>query len=424
MLSSKALSPLIVGASLMALTTAFTSANAQETTAEETHLHDIYEQYYSQPTDPSAWEQLTSSLKSEKYEIQPGDNLWQISKIFFGDGNYWPKVWSVNSGIENPHLIETGNEIHFRLGTSDSEPAFLVTEKNGGGGGAEDLATTTEVVPSDPNAPYHPKPVLKNLPPSFPQWQGIGPQKSNFDKWGVEILPRPELKLVDQAYLQSFVIEGPFDPVGQVVESQMEDQVMSQGNIIYVRFKEGTVAMAGQSYLIVADSGALSKEADRAYNRAHVLRVSGQITLLSPLQADDPEPGYFYYKARIDKSLDLALRGQKLVPGKMKTIHFAQAGRVKDMEVDVIGGSLDNNGFQFSSGNVVYLDKGRADGVSDGDIFVIQSAKKRKFLEPEPLVRFTRVQSGQVQVVDTRDHYSTAVILGGARELHPGDRSF
>jgi hypothetical protein len=145
---------------------------------------------------------------------------------------------------------------------------------------------------------------------------------------------------------------------------------------------------------------------------------------MSPLQVLEPEEGYVYFRAYINKSLDLALRGQKLLPGKLKIVDYTRPGHVSETSAKVIGGSLDNNGFQFGAGNVVYLNKGTMDGLSEGDIFMIENMKQKKFLEPDPLVKYTQVQSGQVQVVDATDHYATAVVLGGITAIHPGDRSF
>jgi hypothetical protein len=56
------------------------------------------------------------------YIIQPGDTLWDLSTAFLGDPEYWPKLWSINEYITNPHWIYPGNEVVFTLGTEIDPP--------------------------------------------------------------------------------------------------------------------------------------------------------------------------------------------------------------------------------------------------------------------------------------------------------------
>lgn len=394
-------------------------------TDRELRLYEIYQNYHSKPTDPSVWNQLTQSLQTETYRIQPGDNLWVISKIFFGDGNYWPKVWSVNSRIENPHLIEPGNEIRFRLGTSESEPSFFITEPGSimSDGGAVSLAANgnSGVGIETPPPTVRPMPVLKDIPPSLPEWSYGEEAPSEENQWGLEIVPRPSLKLMDHTYLQSFVVDSPVPFAGEVVEPQVDDELMVQGNNIFVRI-EGE-AQTGQTYLVVSDTGPLAYRSEDSDAKGRVLRVAAEVTLVEPLNVKRPRRGYSYFEARINRSLGLATRGHKLLPGKIKRIDLSKPGRVSDVEVEVVGGQLDNQGFQFGAGNVVYLDKGANSGLSEGDIFIIQKVKERRFREPDPLVEFTQIQAGQVQVVDVREGFSTAIVLGSSRAIRPGDES-
>jgi len=50
----------------------------------------------------------------EVYEVAPGDTLWDISEKELKSPWYWPKVWSLNPQIQNPHMIYPGDKISFR----------------------------------------------------------------------------------------------------------------------------------------------------------------------------------------------------------------------------------------------------------------------------------------------------------------------
>ena len=70
----------------------------------------------------------------ENYVIQRGDTLWDLSGKFLDSPWYWPKLWSYNPQIENPHWIYPGNPLRLSAGGAEA-PARI------------------ELVASDPIAP-------------------------------------------------------------------------------------------------------------------------------------------------------------------------------------------------------------------------------------------------------------------------------
>lgn len=45
----------------------------------------------------------------ERYVVERGDTLWDISAMFLRDPWYWPEIWQINPQVENPHLIFPGD---------------------------------------------------------------------------------------------------------------------------------------------------------------------------------------------------------------------------------------------------------------------------------------------------------------------------
>jgi hypothetical protein len=49
----------------------------------------------------------------DSYVVEPGDTLWDITARVFGDPFLWPRVWSYNPEITNPHWIYPGDMVRF-----------------------------------------------------------------------------------------------------------------------------------------------------------------------------------------------------------------------------------------------------------------------------------------------------------------------
>ncbi len=62
-----------------------------------------------------------------RYIVQKGDTLWDISGRFLNEPWRWPDVWQVNPQIENPDLIFPGDEIF--LSYKDGRPILRVRRR-------------------------------------------------------------------------------------------------------------------------------------------------------------------------------------------------------------------------------------------------------------------------------------------------------
>ncbi|MBL8915647.1 MAG: LysM peptidoglycan-binding domain-containing protein, partial [Archangium sp.] len=54
-----------------------------------------------------------ASAPGTQHTVERGDTLWDLSQRYLGSPWYWPKVWSYNPEIANPHWIYPGNEVRF-----------------------------------------------------------------------------------------------------------------------------------------------------------------------------------------------------------------------------------------------------------------------------------------------------------------------
>ncbi|WP_026287664.1 LysM peptidoglycan-binding domain-containing protein [Thioalkalivibrio sp. ALJ24] len=85
-----------------------TSADDRDTSSEETTEHTP---------------EIRDSAP-ERYVVQKGDTLWDISAMYLEEPWYWPEIWAVNPDIENPHLIYPGDVLSIYY--VDGEPRITV----------------------------------------------------------------------------------------------------------------------------------------------------------------------------------------------------------------------------------------------------------------------------------------------------------
>ena len=92
---------------------------------------DQIEMYTGSGTDLQAVPS-TQGGSPEFYLVAPGDTLWEIAQAFLGNPYYWPRLWSINDYITNPHWIYPGNRIVFRMGSLIEPPSVeLETDRDG-----------------------------------------------------------------------------------------------------------------------------------------------------------------------------------------------------------------------------------------------------------------------------------------------------
>lgn len=59
-------------------------------------------------------EPIDQAPAPEDYVVQPGDTLWDLSARYLADPYLWPKLWSWNEQVTNPHWMFPGDRIRLR----------------------------------------------------------------------------------------------------------------------------------------------------------------------------------------------------------------------------------------------------------------------------------------------------------------------
>ena len=66
----------------------------------------------------------------EEYIVELGDTLIDICDQLIDEPGYWPKLWSMNPYIKNPHFIFPGMKLRFYSGDNESPPFLQVVSED------------------------------------------------------------------------------------------------------------------------------------------------------------------------------------------------------------------------------------------------------------------------------------------------------
>ena len=171
------------------------------------------------PTGGNSQSSLSFSPKAswnnapKKYLVQPGDTLWDISRRFLGSPWFWPKLWSKNPHIQNPHWIFPGNRIFFyKSGRVDAPIKKKKEEKDDGGFFKGDKS---------------------NGGISLGKSKGYDLNKKNL------ILRR-----------DNFIDKKGLKKSGKILSGQDGQLLITKGDTVYIRFKNLRNVTAGEKYSV------------------------------------------------------------------------------------------------------------------------------------------------------------------------------
>jgi hypothetical protein len=342
----------------------------------------------------------------DTHTVKAGDTLWDLAKQYLGDPFLWPEIYRLNTlVVEDPHWIYPGEVL--RLAPSEKATAVPQTEAPAPVAADTIPAAPGEArpglaeVPAEPAAPAEqaaPEAEPSGAEHLFPPSRG----QARIALTAGEAPALPPLRRND-FYSSGFLTENdplPFGRVhGPITPSQIPTNEPRSTTTLYTKIAvdppEGATYQVGDSLLLasvrtrlegygrVVEPRGLARviEISEGTPIAEVIAVYGEIL---PAEATLPA----------EKFAD---------PGAVEPVPVADG-----VAASVIGwpGRRELKG----AGVVLFLDKGKTDGVAAGDVFEVRRVPGR---HSDGSVTTAEVMA-RLQVVHVRDHSATTRVVGVA----------
>ena len=318
----------------------------------------------------------------KSYIVQPGDTLWDISRRFLGSPWFWPKVWSKNPQIQNPHWIFPGSRIAFREG--EAEPAEDKKPK--------DMADISRSSDGDR---------LKSGDISH----------SGKTLLGMENLGLPDV-LIERR--ESFVEPKEIEESGWILRGTDGRTLLTEGDKVYMSFKNIKNVRVGERYSIFRK---LEAQYDPATGNlmGYMVRLHGvvKITERGKEEASGIIEEAFY---EIEKDLLVGA----FIDHKIKVRIRRNEALIKGYVIRATRSvTLISQFFQ------VFISRGSRDGVRKGNVFTFfaRGGGLRDQLSVSARERYTREPIGRAVVIDVRKNSSVAAVVQSVMEIYTGDEA-
>lgn len=305
----------------------------------------------------------------ESHVVRSGDTLWDITWFYFNNPFDWPKVWSFNPEISNPHWIYPGDQV--RLYGAGQAPAVSGTNLN---------------QPDTNNQP--------NTPTSTRQSTGFSLRQVAF---------------VDQEKLKF---------AASVDGSTEEKLLLSVGDSIYLTYPGNRPPKVGKRYAIYRPRKIVSGPGGKGRFGAYV-RVIGELEVVSVKKGKKA-------RAIITDSTDVIERGALVGPLQRQFKNVA----TKEPEVD-LQGTIVAQLFAdelIGARQVVIIDRGSKQGLEKGNrMFVVRRGDAYVDLGGQPTStgqddrRFPARAIGEVIAVQVGKNSSLALVTLSTKEIGVGD---
>jgi LysM repeat protein len=342
----------------------------------------------------------------QTHTVRKGDTLWDLAQHYLRDPFLWPGIFRQNTDVvEDPHWIYPGEVLRIApvdnvaavptMDTPVPPPTTASADTASGGNTALAAPDSTPVVARGPQQPS----LAEESDDQLPIFSAQKPRTVTEILKSYTDQPYRPLRR-SEFYSSGFLTENQKLPYGRALGPVTPQQIKAVNNranslpfsTIAIQAPKGATYEVGDSLLILQ----LGREIEPYGN---VVVPTGLARIIETV--DD------HYLATLVATYGPVRNGQRVLPVESFT---AGAGRRAVPVSDGVRGSLLGGlGRQElkEPQMVVFINKGREDGVSPGDLFEV---RRRPETLSDGMVRVNELMA-TLQIVHVRDRTATAMVL-------------
>jgi hypothetical protein len=297
------------------------------------------------------------------YTVQQGDTLWDLSQHFNNSPWLWPDLWSQNQQIPNPHFIYPGQKIRIFL-RKDWEK-FAQTS-------SDDMLKVT----ADDKFLLH-QPVFYHYSPI----ESIG-----------------------------FIRKDPKTPEASIIKVKDDKEMISVGDIVFVKHMEINFFKPGEQYVSYqVISPVVHPETGK--------NIGSQFLLTGVIEITRSEPEFSV--AEVIKSYRTMRVGDFLMPYKTRSPNIP----ITESQDGLFGNIIASERLMrlFGDDTVVFIDKGKLDGVKPGQLYpVFKQDKVVVDHLTKERIQLSPIILGTLIVLHTEPTTSTVLVSQANHEIPIG----
>ena len=343
----------------------------------------------------------------QTHTVRKGDTLWDLAQFYLKDPFLWPGIYRLNTDVvEDPHWIYPGEVL--RIAPSDNVAAVP----------ADNVAAVPTMDTPPPPQPVDTTPMLGGDDSS--ETLARGPQQPSLAETESENAPlfqstraRSVAEILkaytdqpyrplrpSEFYSSGFLTENQRLPYGRVLGPVTPQQIKASNNranalpftTVALAAPRGATYEVGDTLLVVR----LGEELDP---HGHIVVPTGLAQVTESVDG--------HYLASIVAIYGPIRNGQRVLP--VESFSPGAGTRAVPIADGVRGSLIGGIGRQElkEPQMVVFIDKGREDGIARGDLFEVRRRPQRL---SDGTLRVNELMA-TLQIVHVRDHTATALVL-------------
>jgi hypothetical protein len=326
--------------------------------------------------------------------VRRGDTLWDLCDTYYGNPWQWPRLWSYNPQIANPHWIYPGDQVRMQPGDGSGS----IYEKLGAGDGSG----------------------------SGGSGKGLIDRRRGLQSGTVVLRD------------QGFLGDPEADVWGEVAGAVEEQMLLAEGNHVYLLIKEGKSLRAGEELTVFRGVRPPESVPGARKPPGEIVAVQGTVKILSM------DAKTRVAKAKIVESVDVIERGAKIGPVRRRFNVVPPLKNQKTVVARVLTSLYPH--VYLGQNQVAFLDHGSEDGLRPGNRLVVlrrgdtwRSSLSGKMsgdrlrtdvvegvkVESTPLPgepeKFPDEVVAELRILSTERYSSLALVTQSERELVVGD---